>query len=63
MCVWCNNTCVCMVFHEYMCIVVEGINWASEVSPTLGCTIKISRDICICYSMGRSDIRDIFHEV
>ena len=38
-------------------------NWASEVSPTLGCSIEISRDICICYSTGRSDIRDIFHEL
>ena len=22
-------------------------NWASEASPTLGCSIEISRDICI----------------
>ena len=22
-----------------------------------------ARDICICYSMGRSDIRDIFHKL
>ena len=28
------------------------------------CSIEISRDIqCICYSTGRSDIRDIFHEL
>ena len=38
-------------------------NWASEASPTLGCSIEILRDICICYSTGRSDIRDIFHEL
>ena len=38
-------------------------NWASEASPTLGCSIEISRDICICYSTGWSDIRDIFHEL
>ena len=28
-------------------------NWASEASPTLGCSIEISRDICryvICLS-------------
>ena len=23
-------------------------NWASEASPTLGCSIEISRDIYIC---------------
>ena len=28
-------------------------NWASEASPTLGCSIEISRDICICRSVGR----------
>ena len=25
----------------------HGINWASEASPTLGCSIEISRDIYI----------------
>ena len=24
-------------------------DWASEASPTLGCSIEISRDICIGY--------------
>ena len=24
------------------------LNWASEASPTLGCSIEISRDIYIC---------------
>ena len=42
---------------------LSNCSWASEASPTLGCSIKISCDICICYSMGRSDIRDIFHEL
>ena len=27
--------------------------WASEASPTLGCSIKISRDICIYVGMSR----------
>ena len=29
------------------------LNWASEASPTLGCSIEISRDICryvVCLS-------------
>ena len=26
-------------------VVVVGSNWASEASPTLGCSIEISRDI------------------
>ena len=28
-------------------VLVTIINWASEASPTLGCSIEISRDICI----------------
>ena len=28
-----------------MCRVVTSNNWASEASPTLGCSIEISRDI------------------
>ena len=24
------------------------VNWASAASPTLGCSIEISHDICIC---------------
>ena len=31
------------IFHTYSC------NWASEASPTLGCSIEISRDICCRY--------------
>ena len=37
--------------------------WAIEASPTLGCSTKISRDICICYSTGRNYIRDIISRV
>ena len=31
-------------------------NWASKASPTLGCSIEISRDICIyiCIYVGMS---------
>ena len=29
-------------------------NWASEASPTLGCSIEISRDIC-CRYVGMSE--------
>ena len=28
--------------------VLHRCNWASEASPTLGCSIEISRDIYIC---------------
>ena len=38
--------CVCSMYVVYM------LNWASEASPTLGCSIEISRDIyiymCVC---------------
>ena len=27
-------------------------NWASEASPTLGCSIEISRDIYLCVCRG-----------
>ena len=36
--------------------------WVSEASPTLGVQSRF-RVICICYSTGKSDIRDIFHEL
>ena len=39
-----------------------GCNWASEASPTLAVQSRF-HVICICYSTGRSDIRDIFHEL
>ena len=28
-------------------------NWAIEASPTLGCSIEISRDICMYVGMSR----------
>ena len=28
-------------------------NWASEASPTLGCSIEISRDIYMCARLGK----------
>ena len=34
-------------FTHYIEIVREICNWASEASPTLGCSIEISRDIYI----------------
>ena len=35
-------------------------NWASEASPTLGCSIEISRDICIyvCLSWSKKRRRN-----
>ena len=59
-----NNISLLSIFNYFSiqsCFVMY--NWASEASPTLGCSIEMSRDICICYSTGRSDIRDIFHEL
>ena len=44
---------VVVVFHGHIFIPassendVIGDNWASEASPTLGCSIEISRDIYI----------------
>ena len=32
-----------LLIHKETCH--QGINWASEASPTLGCSIEISRDI------------------
>ena len=33
-------------------------NWASEASPTPGCSIEISRDICNSYTMGSRGISE-----
>ena len=34
-------------------------NWASEASPTLGCSIEISRDImCMCLSWSKKRRRN-----
>ena len=40
----------CMKHCRFKCNLLVGIlegNWASEVSPTLGCSIEISRDIAL----------------
>ena len=34
-------------------------NWASEASPTLGCSIEISRDIYLCVCRGPKCARRI----
>ena len=31
-------------------------NWASKASPTLGCSIEISRDICCRYVVCRMSV-------
>ena len=36
-----------VVFRGDLC------NWASEASPTLGCSIEISHDICVSQSVSR----------
>ena len=62
MCVWWSNSfklCLLQVrtkllwlnWHSGIC------NWASEASPTLGCSIEISRDIyIISYFTSKSGI-------
>ena len=44
------------VLHVYVVA-----NWASKASPTLGCSIEISRDIYIyvCLSMGNPYKKDV----
>ena len=34
-------------------------NWASEASPTLGCSIEISRDVCACVCCGPKSVGGI----
>ena len=34
-------------------------NWASEASPTLGCSIEISRDIYICVCFGPKSVAEL----
>ena len=34
-------------------------NWASEASPTLGCSIEISRDIYMCVCRGPKSVGGI----
>ena len=42
--------------NKYMTKVQSSIYWASEASPTLGCSIEISRDIYTKYSTLPSGI-------
>ena len=49
-----NSWYSCGRLHDVICLVfwlhkffVFCLNWASEASPTLGCSIEISRDICM----------------
>ena len=50
------QTNVCVMYIQYSSIKschYPRTNWASEASPTLGCSIEISRDICryvVCLS-------------
>ena len=43
-----------------MGVAKEANHWASEASPTLGCSIEISRDICIyvCLSWSKKRRRN-----
>ena len=36
-----------------LCTFLAEYNWAGEASPTLGCSIEISRDIYICACVYR----------
>ena len=40
--------------HFLVLVVLPATYWASEASPTLGCSIEISRDICIYIYVGMS---------
>ena len=33
--------------EESLYVAIRSVNWASEASPTLGCSIEISRDLCV----------------
>ena len=39
-------------YHHYHCNKQTIIYWASEASPTLGCSIEISRDIYMCMCLS-----------
>ena len=41
-------------------LLVKTSNWASEASPTLGCSIEISRDIymCVCRMSNHVESRE-----
>ena len=40
-------TCQSALVYQYVMA-----NWASEASPTLGCSIEISRDIYMCMCLS-----------
>ena len=43
--------------HSQVCSIENrGYNWASEASPTLGCSIEISRDIIYMLSVCRMSV-------
>ena len=44
--------CICMYVYMYPCTYVCSGNWASEASPTLGCSIEISGDIYMSVGMS-----------
>ena len=45
-----------VIYHADPCNKSYIYNWASEASPTLWCSIEISRDICIGYTIARSGL-------
>ena len=44
---YCKNMKYRINIYIYPDTKTDWYNWASEASPTLGCSIKISSDICI----------------
>ena len=58
-CGW-NTVKYCLVKRTNQISIFRTSNWASEASPTLGCSIEISRDIymyiyiCVCLSYVKS---------
>ena len=40
--------------------VSKKINWASEASPTLGCSIEISRDICMSVCLKETPTKNTY---
>ena len=65
-----GTSCVChvkqllffaSVFYFYPAVVVGILaNWASEASPTLGCSIEISRDILEKWFPLRGELQLLF---
>ena len=48
--------------RKYFLSFIYFVNWASEASPTLGCSIEISHDIYYVYVTGHGK-RDHFNKV